>query len=481
MQQQPPPTYAAIDIGSNTTQITVARCQPETLDIIAHESEMVRLGESVTKTGEISSDMQESVIKIVQKYQNIAKQHNAEHVLAVATEAVRKARNGEEFIQHIQEKTGLLVQIISGDMEAVLTFYGATYELAQEPDAPNQVGVMDVGGGSTELITSKKMQINWRTSVPMGSGQLHDKYLHSNPPTQAEMEKARQFIDSILQDVHVPQNPSVLMVTGSSASALLKLAQRAFELDKQNTYLTSEDLLRLQGLLIAMPAEEIAKRYEQQLERARILPGGALTIHTVLRWLQLDKLRVSSHGLREGVLLAHARYGDSWLELVNNIASQAEKDSDEDKRAEEQKKDFVQFGQDVLSKSAKKFVKWKDDILKNEDIEAVHKMRVASRHLRATLDAYELCCQPKTFKKLNKCIKKLADRLGTVRDTDVMLQGLHEQLSHMSSQDQAGVQWLIDCLATYHKQQEKVLKASLQKLDEKAFLQQIKTCISQGV
>ncbi len=282
MQQQSPLTYAAIDIGSNTTQITIARCQSETLDIMAHESEMLRLGESVTKTGEISSDIQESVIKIVQKYQDIAKQHNAEHVLVVATEAMRKARNGEEFIQQIQEKTGLSVQIISGDAEAVLTFYGATYELVQEPDAPNQVGVMDVGGGSTELITSKKMQINWRTSVHMGSGQLHDKYLHSNPPTHQELEEARQFIDSILQDVHVPQNPPVLIVTGSSASALLKLAQRAFELDKQSTYLSSEDLLRLHGLLIAMPAEEIAKRYEQQLERARILPGGALIIHTVL-------------------------------------------------------------------------------------------------------------------------------------------------------------------------------------------------------
>src|SRR5947209_15256039 len=115
MQKQSPPTYAAIDIGSNTTQITVARCQPEMLDIVAHESEMVRLGESVSKTGEISPDMQKSVIQTVQKYQDIAKQHHAEQVLAVATEAMRKARNGDEFIQHIQDKTGLQVQIISGD------------------------------------------------------------------------------------------------------------------------------------------------------------------------------------------------------------------------------------------------------------------------------------------------------------------------------------------------------------------------------
>src|SRR5207302_10799506 len=129
------------------------------------------------------------------------------------------------FIQQIQEKTGLQGQIISGDAEAVLTFYGATYELSQKADAPNQVGVMDVGGSSTELITSKKMQIMWRTSLHMGSGQMHDKYLHSNPPAHEEMEEAQQFIDSILKDVDVPQDPPLLMVTGSSASALLKLAQ----------------------------------------------------------------------------------------------------------------------------------------------------------------------------------------------------------------------------------------------------------------
>src|SRR5947209_20506449 len=111
---------------------------------------------------------------------------------------------------------------------------------------------MDVGGGSTELITSKKMQINWRTSLHMGSGQMHDGYLHSKPPTHEEMEQAQQFIASILKDVDVPQNPPALMVTGSSAISLLKLAQRAFELDKQSDTLTAQDMLRIQGLLNAL-------------------------------------------------------------------------------------------------------------------------------------------------------------------------------------------------------------------------------------
>jgi hypothetical protein len=295
------------------------------------------------------------------------------------------------------------------------------------------------------------------------------------------MDEAQQFTNSILKDVDVPQSPPLLMVTGSSASALLKLAQQAFEVEAQCDRLTQEDMLRIEGLLEALPAEEIAKRYEQQLERARILPGGALIIDTVMKWLHLDEIHVSSYGVREGMLLTFTRFGDRWLEQVNEIASKQGKDSDEAKRAEEQKKDFAQFGQDALAKSVKKFVKWRDDILQHEDPEAVHKMRVASRHLRATLDAYEPCSTPKTFKKVNKRIKTLADRLGTVRDSDVMLQDLHELLQQASSEEQPGVQWLIDRLGTYHKQQEKVLETSLQKLNEKAFRQQVESCLSKGV
>jgi CHAD domain-containing protein len=200
-----------------------------------------------------------------------------------------------------------------------------------------------------------------------------------------------------------------------------------------------------------------------------------------MAWLQLDKMRVSPHGVREGALLAYTRHGEQWLEQVNQLASQAGKDKGGEKRAEEQQKDFAQFGEDELSHSAKKFVKWRDDILQHEDVEAVHKMRVASRRLRAALDAYESACQPKTFKQVYKHIKQLADSLGTVRDTDVMIQGLRERLSQMGSEDEKGIQWLIERLQTYHKQQEKVLEASLQKLDEKDFRQQVEACIAKGV
>jgi len=296
------------------------------------------------------------------------------------------------------------------------------------------------------------------------------------------MEAARSYLAKHLQTIRI-QEPPALIVTGSSAASLLKLAQRAFKLDEQSDRLTYEELSLCEGLLGALPAEEIAKRFEQRLERARILAAGALIIQAVMQYLHLDEIRVSSHGVREGVLLAYTRYGEHWLEEVNSIASKRGKSpADQDAQDTQglQQQPFAEFGQDVLQKYAKKFLKWPDDVRKQEDIEAVHKMRVASRRLRAAFDAFESCADPKSFKKVNRRVKKLADRLGTVRDTDVMVSGLHTYLQEVTSEEQAGVQWLIDRLDIYHQQEEQALAAELQTLDEDALRQQVDSSISKG-
>ena len=128
----------------------------------------------------------------------------------------------------------------------------------------------------------------------------------------------------------------------------------------------------------------------------------------------------------------------------------------------------------------KKFLEWPREILKHEDIEAVHKMRVASRRLRAALDAYQSCCEPKMFKKVYRQVKKAADVLGAARDTDVMLQNLQQQLAQTSTQHKAGVQWLINRLETYRQQTRQDLDAFLHALDEDKLKQQVRSCISEG-
>ncbi len=317
MQQQASAIRAVIDIGSNTIEVLVARCLPGDLEIIEHQATMARLGESVNESGELSRDKFDTALHALRKYQGLAKKHGAEQILAVATEALREARNSQDFLEAVKRETDIEVQLISGSAEAVLDYYGATYS----PGTPSDAGVLDVGGGSTEIVTAKNRRITWLTSVPIGSGVIHDRYLPSDPPTYEEMEAARSYLTQYVQAIRIQEPPHALIVTGSSASSLLKLAQRAFKLDQQSDRMTYEDLCRCEGLLSALAAEEIAQRFEQRLERARILAAGALIIQVVMQYLHVTAIRVSSHGVREGALLAYTRYGEHWLEEVNSIAS----------------------------------------------------------------------------------------------------------------------------------------------------------------
>ncbi len=126
-------------------------------------------------------------------------------------------------------------------------------------------------------------------------------------------------------------------------------------------------------------------------------------------------------------------------------------------------------------------LEWRAAVLKDEDIENVHKMRVASRRLRAVLDAYESACDPKHFKKVYRQVKKIADMLGQVRDTDVTNAHLQQQLEQVPEDERAGVQWLIARLAEYRKKRQASLETFLRELDEDALLRQVRSCLHNKV
>ena len=489
---------AAIDIGSNTIHIVVARATTRMLDIAADEVDLVRIGESVTASGRISPEKCEAALEVLVRYKALAEQHGAQEIFVVATEAIRQAENSAEFIAQVERSTGLQVQLISGVAEASLTFLGATYEAFAQPNPPQVVGVMDLGGGSLELVTAHQSQITWKVSVPIGSGWLHDRYLPGDPPAQQEIEVAETFLRTYFQGMRIQRRPPVLIVTGGSANSLLHLAHRAFHLEIHRTHLTTHDLLRCQGLLSALPAEEIASRFDQPVGRARILLAGACIITAMMARLRLDEIRVSPHGIREGVLLANARYGARWLERAGATAARTGRRRTGGTAALAQlstvdagmgsfdgvngakprlRESFVQAGRRMLHERLEKFLEWPGEVLKDEDIEAVHKMRVASRRLRATLDAFESCCEPRAFKQAYRSVTRAADRLGAARDTDVMIENLRGQLEHITSDEQPGMKWLIERLQSFRQDKQRELEEFLRDLDRKALKQQVDECI----
>ena len=481
MHEKPSPMRAAIDIGSNTIRIVVARSTPYDLDIVVAQEELVRIGESVTATGEISQEKTNAAIDVLKRYKTQARRRKAEPILVVATEAIRQARNSADFVEQVHSKTKLAVELISGNAEAALTFFGTTYEVNKEPGHPAQVGVMDLGGGSLELVTSRNNRINWRTSIPIGSGWLHDRYLISNPPTYDEIAVADAFLQTYFQGMPVKHRLPVLIVTGGSANTLLYLVHQAFQLDEHHTHLTQQDLIRCQGLLSSLTAEEIADRYNIPVTRARILLAGALIIQTVMSRLHINEIQISSHGIREGVLLAYERYGERWLDIVSNTASlnHAQQTEVFVPLAPEEEP-FAHSGRRRLKERTYKMLELPQEVLKHEDVEAVHKMRVASRRLRATLDAYQSICDPKVFKSVYRQVKGAADALGAARDTDVMLLNLDAQLEQVRSEEKDGVQWIIERLNTFREQKQLELESFLQKFDEEVLKKQIELLIPEG-
>jgi hypothetical protein len=478
------PVRAAIDVGSNTIHMVIARCSSTNLAILADEYDLTRIGASVTADGEISPQKQDRTIAVLRQYQALAQQHGAETIVTLATEAIRQANNSAAFIERVQRETGLCVQIISGSVEATLTFYGATYEALQQQEVADELAVMDLGGGSAEFVTAKREKITWQTSLQVGSGSLHDRYLPSNPPTNSELCHATSYLETFFQDISFPQTPSALIVTGGSANSLLLLAQQAFHLDSTLSRLSLIDIMHCEGLLSALAAEEIAQRYGQPVARASILPAGAAILRAVMERFDLREITVSPHGIREGTLLAYERYGDDWLQQVSEEASRVQEHTDaytgEDERKEAAEEPFGDSGRRMLRERVKKLLEWQDDVLSNEDEEAVHKMRVATRRLRATLDAYQSCCKPGQFKQVYRQVKNMAKLLGLARDTDVMLQHVQELHEQVPDGEQAGLEWLMKRLATYREQSQQELHDYFETLDAENLKRQVETCIKKG-
>ncbi|GCE25554.1 hypothetical protein KDA_10380 [Dictyobacter alpinus] len=483
MQERTATICAAIDIGSNTLRVVIARCSPSEFQILDADEALVRIGESVNATGAISTEKQEHALSVLKNFQSLAEKHSADAVLAIATEAIRKATNRDAFLQTIKEQTGIDVHCIGGDVEATLTFYGATYEISKQAEPPERIAVMDMGGGSTELVFAQNLDISWHTSLPIGSGWLHDRYL-SDPPSEADAMTARAFLRTYLGGLNIKSFPPFLLATGGSANSLLLLSQRAFRLDPQRATLTYDDLLRCQGLLWALSAEEIAERYQLDVKRARIISAGALILSAVLETFKLKELQISTLGIREGLALAYARNGDQWLQRAEQQARQGSqssqqliKDSVADFAPTLKQETFGEAGRRMFRERAEIMISWHEEVLRHEDIEAVHKMRVASRRLRAVMDAYQAICDPKRFKAVYRQVKNTADMLGLARDTDVMIENIRRQGAKGSSAEQAGCNWLIEQLDSYRQQHQRQLEKYLQNLDYEAFLQELDACL----
>ncbi|HKT40384.1 MAG TPA: hypothetical protein VJR48_18580, partial [Ktedonobacterales bacterium] len=194
---------AAVDVGSNTIHLVVARPTEDGGDLItlADELDLTRLGEDVSATGAIGPERTARAMTILREYAAQAKSLGARELLAIATEGVRAAANADDFLARVHEETGITLQVVTGEQEAALTYWGATSGL---PATTERRGVLDLGGGSMEVVIGEGSRIQWRSSLPLGSGAMHARYAPSDPPRATELDQVRAETRTQLAALNTP-------------------------------------------------------------------------------------------------------------------------------------------------------------------------------------------------------------------------------------------------------------------------------------
>jgi len=216
----------------------------------------------------------------------------------VATAAVRSATNGDELCAAIRAAAGVPVSVLSGEDEARLSFLGATRALGDTP--AGVVAVVDVGGGSTELVCgTAEGGVRWSTSLRVGSGLLADLHMRSDPPSPAELTRVRAHAAEAFAALDAPRTVAAFAV-GGSATSLRRLV---------GAVLDNATLGRAIDEVCAEPADDVARRLDLHPERVRVLPAGMIVLDAACAFLGLP-LQIAGGGLREGVVLETLSFTD---------------------------------------------------------------------------------------------------------------------------------------------------------------------------
>jgi exopolyphosphatase / guanosine-5'-triphosphate,3'-diphosphate pyrophosphatase len=284
-----------IDIGSNTTRLLVADVQEGNLREVLAERAFTRLGRELRQAHALSEEKIGEVAGIVLAQRRRAEAAGAQSLRVVATAAIRAAANRDELCRAVRDRAGTEVIVLDGDDEARLAFAGATRTLGEAPQGT--VGVVDVGGGSTEIaIGTLAGGVTWSRSLVVGSGALADARLLGDPPTTGELDAARLDVAAAFGTLDVPE-PDAAVAVGGSAASLRRLVGPVLDVLSIDAAL---------DVLVSGPCADVAARYDLAPERVHLLPAGLLILAEASARLGRP-LEIGCGGIREGICLELAQ------------------------------------------------------------------------------------------------------------------------------------------------------------------------------
>ncbi len=290
---------AAVDIGSNTTRVLVAEPQDGQLRKVMEQRAYTRFDKDSKHKGKVTAEKIAELADVVDTQVRLAQELGAEAIRVVATAAIRESKNAAEAAAEISRVAGVPVEVLSEEEEGRLAFIGATKTLGHPVEG--EIGVVDVGGGSSEIILgSIDDGVRKVRSFKIGSGAIADEFLTNDPPSPSEIRALRDYISDFFEGVEVDQ-PAQAVAVGGSATSLRTLVGAVLE------YETLERAVRV---LASDPIADVARRFELDPRRVRILPAGVLILEKLSELLG-QPLQIGKGGLREGII----------LDLLNNGAT----------------------------------------------------------------------------------------------------------------------------------------------------------------
>jgi exopolyphosphatase/guanosine-5'-triphosphate,3'-diphosphate pyrophosphatase len=297
---------AAVDLGTNSTRLLVADIENGRLDEVARRLTITRLGEGVDERKRLLPAPIARVRNVLTDFRREAEQLGAERTLAIATSAVRDAENGEAFLGEVEWSYGFKTRLLTGHEEAQLTFRGVSLgrELAEE------TLVIDIGGGSTELVAGGLNGLRFHDSLDLGCVRLTERFLHSDPPSEEELaecaEAARVLLAERVPDEVRPRKAIGVAGTVTSLAALdLGLA----EYDPEQVHghqLSTDGVVEQLERLASLPVSERRELPALEPERAPVIVAGAVILREALDRFGLNGLEASERDILDGAALEAA-------------------------------------------------------------------------------------------------------------------------------------------------------------------------------
>jgi exopolyphosphatase/guanosine-5'-triphosphate,3'-diphosphate pyrophosphatase len=302
---------AVVDIGSNSTRLLIAALDDHrvTSELVRH-SEVTRLGSGVDADGRLREDAMQRVFATLDGYKAEIDAHDCRAAVAVLTSAVRDSANGDEFAEAVRSRYELEPHVLTGDQEAQLTFLGATSE--RDGADPTPTLVLDIGGGSTEMIIGTGSEVGFHVSTQAGVVRQTERHLRADPPDPGEMDELVADVHEILQaNVPAGQRGAVghgIAVAGT-ATSLAAIAQHLDPYDPERVHgylLSAGESDRILGELAAMTLEQRRHVAGLHPDRAPTIVAGVLIFREILRLFGLDRIEISEHDILRGAALGLA-------------------------------------------------------------------------------------------------------------------------------------------------------------------------------